>query len=147
MRAWRLLPVFLISLSAVAHSDQTPEGPDSQTWQPMSQEAAEAWIYDQLLWYTDGASQFFEAPSAPSSPAYTEYADGRPTQGSYTLIAGEYCSVWPPNPAWECYALEIHEDGARIRFISESGQIYEARRERSYKLSMQNSQESKQEVI
>lgn len=116
----------LLASSAAAQVDLSERWTPDPAWQPMSQEQAEGWLYNQLLRYTDGASQFFEAPAEPGAPTYTEYADGRPSAGEYTLIEAEYCSVWPPSRTWECYALEAHEDGERMRFVSEDGILYEA---------------------
>ena len=79
-------------LSAMAQTQQGDE------WRPMTQDEAEAWIYNQTLIYTNGATQYFVTPTAPGEAAATEYVDGRPTFGEYTVIDGQYCSVWPQTP-------------------------------------------------
>lgn len=122
-----LVLALLATGQAVAQIDLSNRWTPDPAWSPMTQDQAESWLYGQVVRYTDGASQFFEEPAQPNAPAYTEYADGFPSSGEYTLIDGEYCSVWPPSALWECYDLEIHETGKRIRFISEEGILYEAR--------------------
>jgi len=123
------LALVLLATPALAQVDLSNRWTTDPAWVLMDQAAAEPWIYNQILAYPDGATQFFAVPEAPGESTLTEYADGRPSMGQYTLIEGQYCSVWAPRAPWECYDLEAHEDGERIRFVSEDGVIYEARRQ------------------
>ncbi len=61
----------------------------------------------------------------------TFFADGRTlyenknsSWGRWLVNSDQYCSVWPPSSAWVCYDLERHKMGLMLRFIGESGSIF-----------------------
>ena len=39
--------------------------------------------------------------------------------GNWKIVAGQYCSVWPPSEQWVCY--DVFQEGSAIRFVSHSG--------------------------
>ena len=55
----------------------------------------------------------------------TLYNAGRDTWGYWEARGGQYCSQWPPADGWACY--DVARDGARVRFIGESGDVTEGR--------------------
>lgn len=75
-------------------------------------------LNDVTLQY-DGATQIFYLSGK------TLYDHGRPSWGNWTVRGDDYCSEWPPQDGWTCFALERHADGDRLRFVSESGAVTE----------------------
>ena len=66
-----------------------------------------------------GAQQSFRADGG------TTYVASRPTEGAWEVRDGRYCSVWPPATRWVCYDVEVSGDGARVRFVTEAGDVTE----------------------
>jgi hypothetical protein len=51
----------------------------------------------------------------------TFYAIGNAqSQGLWEVRGDQYCSQWPPNESWACYAMT--RDGTTFHFISAAGQ-------------------------
>jgi hypothetical protein len=70
--------------------------------------------------YADGVEQIFR------KSGQTFYLqNGSSSSGSWKVEGDQYCSVWPPNPAWACYG--VLQDGDSIIFVSRSGQRYPMR--------------------
>lgn len=66
-----------------------------------------------------GATQSFEANGR------TVWVQGAPSMGEWKASDTQYCSVWPPSKGWVCYDVTINDDKTAVRFIGESGKIYE----------------------
>ena len=70
--------------------------------------------------YDAGERQYFE------EGGFTPYLDGgQITHGRWEVRGDQYCSVWPPNPAWACFDVVRHADGD-VSFISRSGRTWRA---------------------
>lgn len=64
--------------------------------------------------YADGVEQIFR------KSGQTFYLqNGSSSAGSWKVEGGDYCSVWPPNPAWACY--DVLRDGDTITFVGKDG--------------------------
>lgn len=46
---------------------------------------------------------------------------GRESWGYWRVENDQYCSQWPPNDLWACYAME--RDGETLRFVGERDDI------------------------
>jgi hypothetical protein len=63
----------------------------------------------------DNWEQIFQKSGA------TFYATGgAQSQGFWEVRGNQYCSNWPPGPAWACY--DITRDGDTYTFVSKDGQ-------------------------
>lgn len=68
--------------------------------------------------YGDAQGQPAEQLFQKSGATFYSSGGGQ-SQGSWKVEASQYCSAWPPNPAWVCYA--IARDGDKVTFIAKSG--------------------------
>jgi hypothetical protein len=50
-------------------------------------------------------------------------AGGSQSQGTWKVVADQYCSTWPPNPSLACY--DVAQDGDKVTFIDKSGKRFE----------------------
>ncbi len=57
----------------------------------------------------------------------TRYDDGRESWGLWEVRGDQYCSNWPPSPAWVCYDMfGWQQDGRQwVVWIGESGTRFE----------------------
>ncbi len=55
----------------------------------------------------------------------TLYDNGMPSWGNWAVRADAYCSQWPPQDGWTCFALERHSGDGRLRFVSQTGAMTE----------------------
>jgi len=69
----------------------------------------------------EGTRQEFRASG------HTLYSDGRDSWGYWRVEGDRYCSQWPPQEGWTCYAMRSWEDGGRVWvvWIGESGTRFE----------------------
>jgi hypothetical protein len=87
---------------------------------PMSGTEIRAALTDKWMRSTD--------PERPSMQLFlvngsTHYAQGTATSvGRWEVRGDQYCSVWPPSTAWECY--DMTQNGQEFVFISKSGVRY-----------------------
>ena len=91
----RLAAVLLLTATGPALADG---------WQALDGAAIVAALTDQTVIYENGATQRFFASGR------TRYTHAEPSWGSWRVEDDQYCSLWPPAPEWDCYAVE--GDGA-----------------------------------
>ncbi len=94
---------------------------DSSGWTKLNGPEIEKALAGSSLIYPneDGAMQDFSENGA------TTWVHGFPSSGEWKVSDTQYCSVWPPSAAWVCYDVTINDDKSAVRFIGESGKIYE----------------------
>lgn len=94
---------------------------DTGNWSSLNGEQIKTALIDQRVRYPDegGAIQKFHTDGS------TVYIDNGPSFGSWRTSDTQYCSVWPPASSWVCYDVRLSEDQLSVRFIGESGRIYE----------------------
>ena len=108
--------VFLIAIgSALALADEI------DNWRPLKGVEIKAALINQKILYPDEGRVVQEFHTNGS----TVYIENGPSFGSWRTTDTQYCSVWPPGSSWVCYHVLISRDQLRIRFIGESGRIYE----------------------
>lgn len=67
--------------------------------------------------YADGVEQVFR------KSGQTFYLqNGSSSAGSWKVEGDNYCSQWPPNQAWSCYA--VLRDGNAVIFVSRDGKRF-----------------------
>lgn len=86
----------------------------AQDWVALKGADVEAALDDTTLQY-DIARQVFYASGK------TLYDNGRPSWGNWAVRGDQYCSEWPPQDGWNCFALERNSGDGRLRFVSETG--------------------------
>lgn len=81
----------------------------AQDWVPLTGTEIAAALTGRVLAYPDTRQDF----RASGRTLYTH--KGRDSWGYWRVEGDQYCSQWPPNDLWACYALE--RSGARLRFV------------------------------
>jgi len=114
----KLLATAVIAL-LVASGSVTAD--DSQNWKRLNGEQIKQALEGASLVYPKegGATQDFEPNGS------TTYVEGRPSLGEWKVSGAQYCSSWPPAAGWVCYDVSINNERSAVRFIGESGRIYE----------------------
>ena len=87
-------------------------------WERLDDAGIRAALAGQRLVYAEAWQEF-------RTSGRTLYNAGRDTWGYWEARGGQYCSQWPPADGWACY--DVARDGARVRFIGESGDVTEGR--------------------
>jgi hypothetical protein len=87
------------------------------SWQPMTGAEIRAALEGRVLIYDSGAWQEFRASGR------TLYNAGNDSWGYWNTRGDQYCSQWPPQGQWECYAIQRNKD--RLRFVGPSGDVTE----------------------
>ncbi|WP_044007572.1 hypothetical protein [Jannaschia sp. CCS1] len=101
----RLAVVILLGLTGVVRADGLIALDDA---------GITAALTERTVTYDNGATQHFFASGR------TRYTHAEPTWGSWRVENDQYCSLWPPAPTWDCYAVQA--DGAgRITFVDQWG--------------------------
>ncbi len=77
-------------------------------------------LTERSVTYDNGATQRFFASGR------TLYTHGEPSWGSWEVRDGQYCSLWPPAPQWDCYVVEGADPDA-ILFLDAHGNRFEGR--------------------
>ena len=92
-----------------------------EDWKPLNGTSIKKALENQKVQYPNegGARQEFHTNGS------TVYIENGPSFGSWRTSDSQYCSVWPPASSWVCYQVFISLDQRRIRFIGDSGRIYE----------------------
>ena len=85
-------------------------------WPTLSGDEITELLNDTRLQY-DGAWQEFYTSGK------TLYNAGRDSWGYWRVQGNLYCSEWPPNAGWDCYAMT--RKGDVVRFIDERGNVSE----------------------
>lgn len=109
-------PLIVLSLTlSFAQADNTP------VWELLNGKQIHAVLAGSSMVFPeeDGATQDFESDGS------TVWVHGAPTFGKWKVSDTQYCSVWPPSTAWVCYNVSINAERSTVRFIGESGKIYE----------------------
>ncbi len=92
----------------------------AQDWIVMNGAEITEVLTDRSVTYDNGATQRFFASGR------TLYTHGEPSWGSWRVEGNEYCSLWPPSPDWDCYAVQsANPDG--IVFLDDFGNRFEGR--------------------
>lgn len=112
------LPSKLLAISLLL-----PMSAAATDWTQLKGDAIRAALSDRNVAYTSDDKTF----QTFHNDGRTTFVEGRPSVGNWRATATQYCSQWPPSDSWTCYDLLINEAGSRIRFIGESGRIWEAR--------------------
>ena len=86
-------------------------------WVRLDDDGITSALTDARIVYDSGPTQRFYASGR------TFYDDARPGWGYWRAQGGQYCSQWPPAPAWACYELFGDETGA-VRFVGSAGDAY-----------------------
>lgn len=89
-------------------------GASAQDWRALNGAEIEHALTSRSLQY-DGARQDFK----PSGK--TLYDAGEASWGNWRVDDDKYCSQWPPNSDWVCYAVDIHRRGLDLRFVDGQG--------------------------
>lgn len=85
-------------------------------WQPLDGDGIRATLTGRSLVY-DGAWQDFRESGR------TLYNAGRDSWGHWDVRGDRYCSLWPPQDVWACYAVDLSADGASVRFRGAGGDM------------------------
>jgi len=93
---------------------------EENTWTKLNGPAITGALLSRTLVYEDQAKQEFNTGGS------TVYIESGPSFGSWRVSDTQYCSVWPPASNWVCYDVFLSSDQQGIRFIGESGRVYEA---------------------
>ncbi len=86
----------------------------AQEWEAMTGTEITSRLTDQTLTY-EGANQIFYKSGR------TLYHAGRDSWGYWRVDNDQYCSQWPPGEQWDCYDMDAHTDGKRLRFVASDG--------------------------
>jgi len=116
LSTWLLSCVVTLSPLATASDNAT-------AWRTLAGAAIEAVLEGKTIEYTDGKgiTQQFNADGS------TIYAEGRPSFGRWRVSDTQYCSVWPPASGWVCYDVLLSADENSVRFVGDSGRIWEGK--------------------
>ena len=90
----------------------------AEGWVPMSGEEITQALTGRTLAYPDTTQDF----RASGRTLYIH--KGRESWGYWRVENDRYCSQWPPNDLWACYAMD--RQGDRLRFVGERDDITEA---------------------
>lgn len=90
----------------------------AEEWMPMTGEEIRIALTGRTLVYPDTTQDFRES-------GRTLYVHkGRESWGYWRVEDDQYCSQWPPNDLWACYAMDRRGD--TLRFVGERDDITEA---------------------
>ncbi|MEO0343501.1 MAG: hypothetical protein AAF198_08685 [Pseudomonadota bacterium] len=85
-------------------------------WKTLDGAAIDALLNDTRVAYSGAWQEFYASGK-------TLYNAGRDSWGLWRIEGALYCSEWPPNAGWDCYAMT--QRGAAIRFIDAKGNVTE----------------------
>jgi hypothetical protein len=88
----------------------------AQDWHPLTGPEIIRVLERHHLRYPDGSEQVF------NYGGLTEFRIGWPNEGRWRVREGRYCSVWPPQTDWQCYAVAAQANGIDLRFMDDDGQ-------------------------
>jgi len=91
-------------------------------WVQLDGEAIQSVLTDKEVIY-EGERSISQAFHASGK---TTYVDARPSFGNWKVSMTQYCSQWPPSREWTCYDVYRDKEINKIRFIAQSGQVWEA---------------------
>lgn len=86
-------------------------------WTPMTGAEITEALSERTLIYATARQTFYASGD-------TLYIGGQRELGKWRVLAGQYCSQWPPGDHWGCFDMDRHADG-RLRFVSDRGGITE----------------------
>lgn len=92
---------------------------EAETWTQLDGSGIRAALDGRKLVYDGGAWQEFRTSGR------TLYNAGSDSWGYWRVESDRYCSMWPPSDLWACYRMD--RKGERLRFVSEGGDVTEAR--------------------
>lgn len=102
-----------IAFCALAALTLAAAGPIDD-WEPLDGDGIVAALQGRVVEY-ESAWQDFRASGR------TLYNAGSDSWGYWHVQGDRYCSQWPPNALWACYAVE--QRGTEVRFIGAHGDI------------------------
>ena len=108
MRRFAFLAFLLCPLSAAAE----------EPWVALSGDEIRTVLTDRKLAYENAWQEF-------RSSGRTLYTAGADSWGYWRVEGDQYCSQWPPNDLWACYAMD--RSGEVLRFVGQGDDITEAR--------------------
>jgi len=116
-----MLKLLVATVIAILITSGTVSADNTQDWQPLNGEQIKEVLSGASLIYPEegGATQDF------NSNGSTTYVEGRPSLGEWKVSNTQYCSIWPPAAGWVCYDVSINKERTAVRFIGESGKIYQ----------------------
>ena len=116
-----MLKSILVTVFAFSILLEAAQADNTSDWNPLSGQQIQKVLAGASLVYPDegGATQDFESNGS------TVWVQGAPSFGEWKVSDTQYCSVWPPSAAWVCYDVSINEQGTAVRFVGDSGKIYE----------------------
>ncbi|MEM0976686.1 MAG: hypothetical protein AAGJ34_04040 [Pseudomonadota bacterium] len=85
-------------------------------WRMLSGPEIEALLDDTRLEYDGAWQEFYKSGK-------TLYNAGRDSWGNWRVQGNLYCSEWPPNAGWDCYAMTKRREV--VRFIDTKGNVSE----------------------
>ncbi|MEP2027928.1 MAG: hypothetical protein ABJI96_04360 [Paracoccaceae bacterium] len=107
MRRFALIALLIWPMNAAADGD----------WFPLNGEEIRLALSDRKLVYEIAWQEF-------RSSGRTLYNAGADSWGYWRVTGDQYCSHWPPNDLWTCYAMD--RSGETLRFVGKGGDITEA---------------------
>ena len=87
----------------------------AENWQPLAGTEITRTLERHVLRFDDGSEQVF------NYGGLTAYRIGWPNEGRWRVSQNRYCSQWPPQTDWQCFAVATSADGARVRFTDSGG--------------------------
>jgi hypothetical protein len=88
----------------------------AEAWQPLDgPEIARALTGKKLAY--ENAWQDFRASGR------TLYNAGSDSWGTWTTRDDQYCSQWPPDATWACYAVDVNTDETALRFRGQGDDV------------------------
>jgi hypothetical protein len=85
---------------------------------PLNGAAIAALLSDQVMTGENKGRPWQQIFHKTGATFYT--TGGAQSQGRWEVRGDQYCSVWPPSPAWACY--DMVQDGEIYIFISRAGE-------------------------
>ena len=102
-----ILGLFVTALGSVGSAGE---------WPTLNGTQIETLLNDARLNYDGAWQEFYKSGK-------TLYNAGRDSWGNWRVQGNLYCSEWPPNAGWDCYAMT--QRGDVVRFIDERGNVSE----------------------
>lgn len=104
--------VFVIAMFATGLAPAVFAG----EWQTLDGRQIEELLNDTRLTYEGAWQEFYQSGK-------TLYNAGADSWGYWRVQGNLYCSEWPPNTGWDCYAMT--QRGDTVRFIDQKGNVSE----------------------